>query len=127
MRGALHVLATVVLLPYVALAAAFLLLGNVIAGGSLLSMLGRLLAHATWIIPWGIIGAACAIVAIALLGIIPGYHRLGGLVLGVLAVSSLLAIVFMTGRPAMDASQLLFLSPCVAVLGFGAWLWFAGR
>ncbi|HET7063916.1 MAG TPA: hypothetical protein VFI49_06525 [Rudaea sp.] len=46
MRGALHLLCTLVLLPYLLLAAWFLILGDAISAGSLASFLTTLLSHA---------------------------------------------------------------------------------
>jgi hypothetical protein len=52
----MHLLCTLVLLPYLALAAWFLILGDAIAGGSLASFLATLLSHALWLMPWGLLG-----------------------------------------------------------------------
>jgi hypothetical protein len=81
MRGALHLLCTIMLLPYLLLAAWFLILGDAIAGGSLASFFTTLLAHALWLIPWGLLGLTVGIVAVAALGVIDGARWLGGLCL----------------------------------------------
>ena len=61
MRGAMHLLCTLVLLPYLALAAWFLIIGDVAAAGSLASVLMTLLSHALWLMPWGLLGIAAGI------------------------------------------------------------------
>ena len=120
MRAVLHVLATIALLPYLILASGFLILGHALSGGSLLSFFGTLLAHAVWIIPWGLIGFACAIILVAVLGIVPRFRRLGAVCLSLLAAASLAAIIFMTSSH-VGWPELLFLLPCILVLIFGGW------
>jgi len=121
MRGAIHLLCTLVLLPYLALAAWFLLIGDVIASRSLASVLTTLLSHALWLFPWGLLGVAAGIVAIAALGVIDRARWLGGLCLFALAGACLFIVI--AGNPsAIGAGELLFLLPCFAILVFGGWL-----
>lgn len=121
MRGAMHLLCTLVLLPYLALAAWFLILGDAIAGGSLASFLATLLSHALWLMPWGLLGLAAGILGVAALGMIEGVRWLGGLCLFILAGSCLFIVI--TGNPsAVGPGELLFLLPCFAILIFGGWL-----
>jgi hypothetical protein len=126
MRAALHVIAVVVVLPYAALAYAFVVLSQAIAGGSLLGIFDVLLTHAVWMIPWGILGATAAIVAIMVLGVMPSVRWIGALCLGVIAAVSLAIIVFVGTSP-LDAGTLLFLLPCIGVLAFELWQWAADR
>lgn len=121
MRGAMHLLCTLVLLPYLALAAWFLILGDAIAGGSLASFLATLLAHALWLMPWGLLGLTAGIIGLATLGMIESVRWLGGLCLSVLA-GGCLFIVIAGNRTAIGSGELLFLLPCFAILVFGAWL-----
>jgi len=121
MRGAIHLLCTLALLPYLALAAWFLILGDAIATGSLISLLGTLLSHALWLIPWGLLGITAGIVGVVALGMIDGVRWLGGLCLFVLA-GACLVIVIAGSSPALGPGELLFLLPCFAILFFGAWL-----
>ena len=121
MLGALHLLCVLILLPYLALAAWFLIIGDVIAAGSLASILTTLLSHALWLFPWGLLGIAAAIVALAALGVIDSARWLGGLCLFVLASACLLIVI--AGNPsAIGPGELLFLLPCFAILIFGGWL-----
>lgn len=121
MRGALHLLCTIMLLPYLLLAAWFLILGDAIAGGSLASFFTALLAHALWLVPWGLLGLAAGIVAVAALGVIDGVRWLGGLCLFFLA-GGCLFVVIAGNSSAIGPGELLFLTPCFAILVFGGWL-----
>jgi hypothetical protein len=121
MRGALHLLCVLVLLPYLVLAAWFLILGDVIAAGSLASILTTLLSHALWLFPWGLLGIAAGIVGLAALGMIESARWLGGLCVFVLAGACLFIVI--AGNPsAIGPGELLFLLPCFAILIFGGWL-----
>jgi hypothetical protein len=121
MRGATYLLCTLALLPYLALAAWFLLIGDVIASGSLASVLTTLLSHALWLFPWGLLGVAAGIIAVATLGVIESMRWLGGLCLFVLAGACLFIVI--AGNPsAIGPGELLFLLPCFAVLVFGGCL-----
>ena len=119
MRGALHVLATIVLVPYIVLAFGFLVLGQAIATGSLLGFFETLLAHVAWLVPWGIIGFACGVCALAILGAMPRYRGLGALCLGAIAAICLVVIVVVSSAH-IGGPELLFLLPCAAVLALGA-------
>ena len=121
MRGALHLLCTIMLLPYLALAAWFLIVGDVIAAGSLASVLTTLLSHALWLFPWGLLGIAAGIVGLAALGVIESARWFGGLCLFALAGGCLFIVI--AGNPsAIGPGELLFLLPCFAILIFGGWL-----
>ena len=105
MRGALHVVATLATLPYLLLAAAFLIGGHTIGAGSLWSALDTLLAHFLWIVPWGAIGFAVVMFTVAVLGAYPPTRRLGGLLLALVAGAALALIVALHGGP-LDGGQL---------------------
>jgi len=121
MRGVLHVLATLATVPYLLLAAAFGIGGHAIGAGSLWGALDRLLAHFLWIVPWGAIGCAFVLIAVAVLGAYLPTRRLGGLLLALLAGVALAVIVALGSGP-LDGGQLLFLAPCALALAYGAWL-----
>ena len=130
MRGALHVLGTIVLVPYVALAAGFALLGHAIASDSLGGFLGTLLSQALWLVPWGLIGSIVAVALVAALGLSARLRWLGGLCLCLIAAGCLTVVLVVT-TSRIGLPELIFLLPCMAVLFFGAWLavveWCAGR
>ena len=121
MHAALHVLATIVVVPYVVFACGIVILGHAISTRSLLSFFDTLLAHAVWIVPWGLIGFPCAMILVAVLGVIPGVRWLGAVCLCLLAGASL-AVIVIGSTPRLESSQLLFLLPCALVLIVAAWL-----
>jgi hypothetical protein len=120
-RALVLVLGTAVVVPYLLLAIAFLILGHAIRGGSLLAFFDTLLAHATWIVPWGAIGFVVGLVALAVLGIVPATRRIAAIVLAALATASFVTVVLMD-RSSMDAGAFFFLLPCIAVAAASAWI-----
>jgi hypothetical protein len=126
MRATMHVVATLMLLPYIALAAGFVLLGQVAAGKSLPSLFATLLAQALWLMPWGLIGLAAVICVVAALGFSVRLRWLGGCCLCAIAAACLIVIIVTPTAP-MSSGQLLFVAPCGLVLLFGAWLGLAER
>lgn len=125
MRGVLHLAATIVLLPYIALAGWFLILGEVIASGSLWAIFDTLVERVAWLIPWGLLGIVAGIVLVAALGFIMTLRWLGGLCLFMLAACCLL-IVLTRSASTIGVGEALFLLPCVAVLVVGGWTTLAG-
>lgn len=121
MRALLHVLATLVLVPYLVLAAGFLILGHMILSGSPWAMLDTLLAHALWIVPWGAIGFGVGIVALAIAGAVPRTRRPAAALLAVLAGGALAVLVLGDSSP-LDVGAFVFLLPCIAALACGVWL-----
>jgi len=117
---ALHVLAALLLAPYLALAIVFLVFGHATSRGSFLGFLDTLLQHAAWIIPWGILGFGVAMIALATLGIVRETRAFAAALLCALAIASPVILVAVSGSR-MDADVIFFLLPCVAVAIFGAW------
>src|SRR5262249_21944502 len=119
MRTAVYLLAMLILLPYLALAAGFLALGNAIAGGTLLAFFDALLTTAAWLIPWGLLGFAVAFAALLAAAASERYRRFGAACLCLVALASLAIIVVLASGP-LDTGHALFLLPCVlACLGAG--------
>jgi len=121
MRGFLHVLATIVLVPYMVLAIAFLLLGHIVSSGSILAALDALLTQAVWLVPWGIIGFVVGIVLLAIFGAMPSTRLPAAICLTILGVGAMLVLLVMTSSP-VDADALLFLLPCALALAGSAWI-----
>src|SRR5215468_7822461 len=121
MRAFLHILATIVLVPYLVLALGFLLIGHVIASGSLLDALDTLLTHANWLIPWGVIGFVVGIVLLAIFGAMPSTRLAAAICLTVLGAGTMIVLIVMTSPPA-DVDALLFFIPCALALVAGAWI-----
>ena len=124
MHAVLHVLATLLLLPYVLLAIAFLLLEQAIGDGTLSTLLATLLSQALWLIPWGVLGFLIFAIALAALGMHPASRRLGGFLLCLVAVVCIVLIIVKPAEP-VGLDALLFLSPCILVAAYGAWMAFA--
>ena len=121
MRAVLHVLATIVLLPYLLLAVAFVMLEQVIGDGTLGALLKSLLVQLTWLVPWGLLGFLMLVILLAALGLHPASRWLGGLVLCLVAVASIAVVIIKPAAP-LDMDGLLFLSPCMLVAAYGAWM-----
>lgn len=124
MRVASYLLATCVLLPYVLLATAFVVLGHVVSGGTLLSLFDALLRAALWLIPWGLLAFAAAVFALLALGLSDRLLWLGGLCLSLIACGCTAVILLMSTTP-IEPGQLLFMLPCIMIVIFGAWLAYA--
>jgi hypothetical protein len=121
MRGAAHLLATLVLVPYLALALGFVLLGQAISGGTLLSFFLALVAQAAWLIPWGFLAIFAALAGVAALGLSARLRWLGGVCVALLATGSILTLVVLPGSP-LGVGEIAFLLPCLAAAAFGTWL-----
>ena len=120
MRAVLHVVATLLLAPYVALAIVLAVFGHATSRGSLWGFIDTLANHVNWIIPWGILGFGVAIVVIAGLGIARRTRAFAAALLCALAVASPVVIVAVSGSR-LDAEAILFLAPCIVVAIFGGW------
>lgn len=121
MRAVLHLLATLVVVPYLALAGAFVLLGRIIAAGSLPSIILALLEQALWLIPWGLLGVLVILIVLIALGFSERLRWLGAFCLFAIAAACIVVIALLESG-SMDRGQLLFLLPCFAVAAFAAWL-----
>ena len=126
MRGILHVLATLVVIPYAVLAGGFLALGHAIGEGSILGFFSRLLDQALWLMPWGIIGFGVGFLVLAALGLIGRLRWVAGLLLSMVALFSLLVIVGKSTSP-VTVDEAVFLLPCIASFIFGGWTFAAER
>ena len=109
------------MLPYVALAGFFLLIGEAACARGLPALLDVVLHHASWLVRWGIYGIPVLWLLLLLAGFFTPFQRVGALALCLLATGSLLVLIFLPSSP-MAAGQLLFLAPCLAVAATGAWL-----
>ena len=120
MRAAAHVLATLVLAPYVALAVGFLLLGHLLSRGSLGGFVLALLDIFIWMVPWGVLALVTVLLLLGALYFSPGTRILASAGLIGTSFATLAVLVAVpTGWP--DAGQLVFMVPCAAAGGVGAW------
>ena len=121
MRALMQSLAVLAVLPYALLAALFLLIGEAARTRGLFQLIDVALAHANWILQWGMYVFVVFYFALLLLAFVPRLRRIGALILSVVAVGSLLVICTLHAT-ALGFGQILFLLPCVAAAVFGAWL-----
>ena len=121
MRAAAHVLATLVLVPYLVLALGLVLLGRAIATGSLGGIFLTLLDQAQWLIPWGILAIIAGLIAVAVAGVFARTRRLAGACIAALGMSCM-AVLMTIGSGSMNLDQLVLLVPCIAATAYGAWV-----
>lgn len=126
MRGIFHVLATLIVVPYAIFALGFLGLRHAIGDGSVLGFFDRLLNHASWLMPWGVIGLAVGFLLLAALGLVARVRWVAGLLLSLVALFSIGVIVGLSASP-VTTDAAVFLSPCAASLIFGGWMFAAER
>ena len=110
----LHFTASVLVLPYVALAGFFLLVGEAARAKGLIALLDVALFQASWIFRWGIYSIPLLWLVLVLAGFVTRFRRMGALIVCLLATGSLLILVVLQTSP-MEPGQLLFLIPCLAV------------
>jgi hypothetical protein len=119
----LHLLSIVLLLPGVALASAFIILGRAIATQSLLGVFDQLLADAVWLIPWGLLAACTAILLVALGGFFARTRWLAGICVAALGVASIVVLVALTtSHSNFSVEHLPFLVPALVASCIGLWL-----
>ena len=115
MYGLLHVLAVLVVLPYVGLAVGFLLIGEMAGARSLPAVLGMLWSHTDRMLRWGLYLLPAAALALVAIGFVPRLRRASLLALAVLSGGSLLTIGVISATP-IGIGEFAFLLPCAVVL-----------
>ncbi len=121
MHSILHVLGTLVVLPYLLLAAAFLLMSDVARTRGLFEIMAVVANHANWILRWGIYGLPVVMLALLVAGLIPSWQRGSTAVLFLVALGSL-AVIGLLHSGKLELGHYVFLLPCVAVVAVSAWL-----
>ena len=123
MRSLLHLLSVMLVLPSVALASAFIILGRAIATQTLFGVIGQLLSDAVWLIPWGLLVGFAVVLLIALGGLFAQTRRTAGLCVAIRGIGSLaISIALMLSHTKVMTGQLLFFVPAVAASSIGIWL-----
>lgn len=122
MHGVLHLLGTVIVIPYALLAGWFLMVGEVARARGLWGVLDAVLTQFHWMLGWGIYAIPFAFACLAVLGFIAALRRLGLLLLALIASASLLTIGLLHSG-GLGMGELLFLSPCALILAICAWLY----
>lgn len=85
MHALIHLLASILVVPYLALAGFFLLIGEVARTKGLVALLDVSLEHALWILGWGIYLLPLLWLILAASGAVPRFQKAAALVLGLLA------------------------------------------
>jgi hypothetical protein len=123
MRPLLYLSSLALALPGLALAAAFLVLGNAIAAGSLLGFLGALLDTFVWLFPWGLLACATVFVTLVAGGVSARFRWLASACVAAIAIgSSLVVLALAVGHDNFSPGQLAFFIPAVASASIGVWL-----
>ncbi len=121
MNGFLHTLGTLVVLPYMLLAVAFLLIGDVARTRGLFALIDVVANHANWILRWGIYCLPVFLAALVVAGFIPSLQRISAAGLFLIALGSL-GIICTLHSTRIGLAEVTFLLPCIAVLGMSVWL-----
>ena len=122
MRPLLHLLSVILVLPGVALAGVFCILGHAMATRSLPGFLGELLAVALWLVPWGLLAICVALIALVLGGLSARFRWLAAACVVVLAIGSTVVVFVLTAHSIFSADQLWFFVPAVVSASVGLWL-----
>ncbi len=123
LRPLLHLISVILVLPVLALASVFAILGRAIATGSLLSVFDQLLVDAAWLIAWGLLAACTALFLVALGGLFVRVRWLAGLCVAILGIGSTVIVLVLTvGNSDPSLGQLPFFVPGVVAASIGAWL-----
>ena len=122
MHGLMHLLASILVVPYLALAGLFLLIGEVARTKGLFAVLDVALEHALWILGWGIYLLPLLWLILAASGAVPRLQKAAALILGFLAACSLVVIVTLQSSP-IELGQVLFLGPCLGIVAVSIWFY----
>jgi len=123
MRPLLYLLSLALALPGIALAAAFLILGNAIAARSLVGFLGVLLDTFLWLFPWGLLACMAAFVVAVIAGFNARSRWLASLCVATLASgSSLVVLAIEAVHDNFSAGQLAFFTPALVSASLSFWL-----
>ncbi|MFO1001840.1 MAG: hypothetical protein U0936_16010 [Planctomycetaceae bacterium] len=121
MNAFLHTIGTIIVLPYMLLATAFLIIRDVAISRGLFATIDAILNHANWIFRWGIYELPVLLVVLIVAGFLPSFQRIGAVVLFVIALGSL-SVICTLHSAKIGPGEITFLLPCFAVVGLSTWL-----
>lgn len=125
MHAFLHIIGTVVVVPYVALALLFVFIGQLARSKGLWALVDAFWNNLDWYVSGGFHVAVAIWVCLVVTGCIPTLQRGSSLGLSILAAASFIVIVCLSSSR-LGIGEIVFLFPCVAVAVTGAWLCFRG-
>lgn len=109
------------MLPGLAFAAYFLLLGHAISGGSLLAFLDRLISAAAMLATWGIVAAGAFLLTVLVSGFFARVRWLAASCVAILSIASTFVLVALGSEP-FSSGRWLFLIPGLLSFILGGWL-----
>lgn len=120
MRGAMHALSTLILVPYFVLAAFFVLVGRAAASKGWWELFDLLANTMLWTLRLGVPLVVIGFLVLAGAGLFGGTQRVASIVLMSLAALVLFILLVWPGT-LPDAGQILFLVPCALVFAGSLW------
>lgn len=116
----LHVLMTLISIPYILLAAFFVGVGRVASQRGLWAILDTFLDSINWALTWGICGLGVALITICAMGSIEPLRWWATLtLLGMLSVTLCILLYYRASFPSLD--ELVLLAPAIIVLAICFW------
>lgn len=123
MRRLLYLLSFAFSLPSVVFAAAFLILDDAIAAGSLPGFFGALLEVVVWLLPWGLLAILAGFVALLLGGLSSRFRWLASVCVAILAIgASMVVLVLAANSGNFSPDQLSFFVPAAFSASASIWL-----
>lgn len=123
MRPLLHLLNVLLVLPVVALAAAFLVFGHAVSTQSWVGFFDVLLNVFVWLLPWGLLVCFVSLVLLILAGLTPRFRWWASLCVAALAtIGTAVVLVTIVIHDNFSPEQLVFFAPSLACAAFGVWL-----
>ncbi len=110
-----HIMATLIVAPYIALAAVFLAIGRVASTKGLWAAFDAALEIFNWIASWGLAGFVLVIATISILGCFTQTRLAASIALAALAGLSLLVLLLFRSS-SVTSGELVTLAPCAVVL-----------
>ncbi len=118
--GLLHVVMTLMAIPYVLLATFFVMVGHVAAQRGLWAILDAVLQSFNWFVTWGAIAIGVTLFTVCGLGLIESVRWWASLALALLMALSLSILLFY--RPSFpDFGEFVFLAPGFLILAICCW------
>ena len=116
----LHVLMTLISIPYILVAALFVGFGHVVSQRGWYAILSTFLDSLSWALTWGICGLGVALITICTMGFFEPLRWWATLaLLGMISVALCLILYYSGSFPTFD--ELFFLTPAIVVVATCCW------